>query len=213
MIPRRPRPRARCTLRAMPTRIAPLAALAVLALAAALAAPRAADAEEPPDAEAASPVTTPLRPGWNMAAWLGEDAPVQALFDAVPEIEYAIAWDAEAQRERRARPRSILRDGLTRLTTGMGLWLLVGGDAPVEWTREASEGSVLLELRAGRNRVGWTGRDGAPAAEALGASATASSPPRAGTRRRSATSATAPARRTRRTRCAPSAAATPSRSS
>ena len=63
-----------------------------------------------------------------MAAWLGEDAPVQALFDAAPEIEYAIAWDAEAQRERRARPRSILRDGLTRLTTGMGLWLLVGGD-------------------------------------------------------------------------------------
>ena len=52
----------------MPTRIAPLAAaLAVLALAAAFAAPRAA-AEEPADAEAASTVTTTLRPGWNMAA-------------------------------------------------------------------------------------------------------------------------------------------------
>ena len=151
----------------MPTRIAPLAAaLAVLALAAALAAPRAA-AEEPADAEAASTVTTLLRPGWNMAAWLGEDAPVQALFDAVPELDFAMAWDAETQRERRARPRSIIRDGLTRLTTGMGLYLLVDGDAPVEWTREAAPGSVLLELREGRNRVGWTGRDGAPAAEAL----------------------------------------------
>ena len=151
----------------MPTRIAPLAAaLAVLALAAAFAAPRAA-AEEPADAEAASTVTTLLRPGWNMAAWLGEDAPVQALFDAVPELDYARAWDAETQRERGARPRSILRNGLTRLTTGMGLWLRVGGDAPVEWTREAAPGSVLLELREGRNRVGWTGRDGAPAAEAL----------------------------------------------
>ena len=151
----------------MRARIAPLAAaLAVLALAAALAAPRAA-AEDPPDAEAASTVTTTLRPGWNMAAWLGEDAPVQALFDAVPELDYAKAWDAETQRERGARPRSILRNGLTRLTTGMGLWLRVGGDAPVEWTREASAGSVLLELREGRNRVGWTGRDGVPAAEAF----------------------------------------------
>ena len=49
----------------------------------------------------------------------------------------------------------------------MGLWLMVGGDAPAEWTREAPPDGVLLELRAGRNIVGWTGRDGIPAAEAL----------------------------------------------
>ena len=148
-------------------RRAPLAAaLAALALAAALAAPPAA-AGDSPDAEAATAVTTVLHPGWNMAAWLGEDAPVSAIFGAVPEIDLVSAWDAEAQIERRARPRSVLRDGLTRLTTGMGLQLRVGGGEAVEWTQEAAPGSVLLELHEGRNVVGWMGRDGVPAAEAL----------------------------------------------
>ena len=148
-------------------RRAPLAAaLAALALAAALAAPPAA-AGDSPDAEAAAAVTTVLHPGWNMAAWLGEDAPVSAIFGAVPEIDLVSAWDAEAQIERRARPRSVLRNGLTRLTTGMGLQLRVGGDEAVEWTQEAAPGSVLLELHEGRNVVGWMGRDGVPAAEAL----------------------------------------------
>ncbi len=135
-------------------------------LAAALVAPPAA-AQDSPDAEAASTVTTTLQPGWNMAAWLGEDAPVSAIFGAVPELELVSAWDAEAQIERRARPRSVLRDGLTRLTTGMGLWLRVGGGEAVEWTQEPAAGSVLLELREGRNVVGWMGRDGVPAAKAL----------------------------------------------
>ena len=167
-----PRPPARSAWRILPAmlRRAPLAAaLAALALAAALAAPPAA-AQDSPDAEAASTVTavtTTLQPGWNMAAWLGEDAPVSAIFGAVPELELVSAWDAEAQIERRARPRSVLRDGLTRLTTGMGLWLRVGGDEAVEWTQEPAAGGVLLELREGRNVVGWTGRDGVTAAEAL----------------------------------------------
>ena len=148
-------------------RRAPLVAvLAALALAAALAAPPAA-AQDSPDAEAASTVTTTLHPGWNMAAWLGEDAPVSAIFGAVPELDLVSAWDAEAQIERRARPRSVPRDGLTRLTTGMGLWLRVGGDEAVEWTQGPAPGGVLLELREGRNVVGWTGRDGVTAAEAL----------------------------------------------
>ena len=151
-------------------RRAPLAAaLAALALAAVLAAPPAA-AQDSTDAEAASTVTavtTTLHPGWNMAAWLGEDAPVSAIFEAVPELDLVSAWDAEAQIERRARPRSVLRDGLTRLTAGMGLWLRVGGDEAVEWTQEPAAGGVLLELREGRNVVGWTGRDGILAAEAL----------------------------------------------
>ncbi len=169
MIPR-PARALRVAYHAAMLRRAPLAAaLVALALAAILAAPPAA-AQDSTDAEAASTaaaVTTTLHPGWNMAAWLGEDAPVSAIFEAVPELDLVSAWDAGAQIERRARPRSVLRDGLTRLTAGMGLWLRVGGDEAVEWTQEAAPGSVLLELREGRNVVGWTGRDGATAAEAL----------------------------------------------
>ena len=67
----------------MHVRLAPrsvIAAVAAAVVLAVLAAPRAA-AEEPPA------VATVLQPGWNMAAWLGPDAPVQAIFDAVPELE------------------------------------------------------------------------------------------------------------------------------
>ena len=53
------------------------------------------------------------------------------------------------------------------LTTGAGLWLYVVGGASVEWVHEPYRDSVLLELRAGRNLVSWTGRDGVPAARAF----------------------------------------------
>ena len=144
------------------SRRAPLAALAALALAAALAAPRG-DA----GAEAPTAVTTTLRPGWNMAAWLGPDAPVQAIFGEIPQLVRAQAWDAAARRYRIANRRSIPADGLERLTAGMGLWLWIGGREEVAWERPALAGGALLDLRAGRHLVGWAGRDGATAAEAF----------------------------------------------
>ena len=143
-------------------RLAPLAALAALALAAALAAPRGAAAAEEP-----STVTTVLRPGWNAAAWLGPDAPVQAVFDEIPRLVQAQAWDSAESRYRIANRRAIPDGGLERLATGMGLWLWLGGDEAFEWRREAIEGGALFDLPAGSHLVGWTGPDGASAAVAF----------------------------------------------
>ena len=69
-------------------RLAPilLAPLALLALGAALtpgdgSLPMALDESSPRDT-----ITTDLHPGWNTAAWLGPDAPVPELFDAIPAL-------------------------------------------------------------------------------------------------------------------------------
>ena len=138
------------------------AALAAFVLGVSLmstSAPATASASE------AGTLTTQLQPDWNMVAWLGSEAPVSELFDAVPVLTHIYAWNSEEQRYQRALPTSTPLHGLRRLTTGMGLWLLVGGDSPVEWTRAISEDYVLLSLPAGRNLVGWAGRDGEPFAE------------------------------------------------
>ena len=123
-----------------------------------------ATADEPE----AQTLTTQLLPGWNMVAWLGPETPAPELFDAIPALRQISAWDSEEQRYRRALRTGTPPDGLRRLTVGMGLWLRVGGNEPVEWTRPLYEGHVLLSLRSGRNLVGWTGRDGASFAEAAG---------------------------------------------
>ena len=122
-----------------------------------------------PEGEAEEPgtITTTLHPGWNMAAWLGPEAPVTDIFDAVPALVRVGGWDAVEQRYRWRMPNIVPRNGLRVLTTGMGLWLELGGDAPVEWTRDAREESVLLSLDLGRNLVGWAGRDGFATTEAF----------------------------------------------
>ena len=144
-------------------RTALLAALAALLLAAGALAPTHASAsEEPPDGET---ITTVLHPGWNMVGWVGPETPTRELFDALPTLRQASAWDAEAKEYRRARRRS--ETDLPMLTPGMGLWLLLGGNAPVSWTRAVSDEGVLLPLHAGLNLVGWTGDDGTPVGEAV----------------------------------------------
>ena len=116
----------------------------------------------------AGTLTTQLQPGWNMAGWLGPDAPVSELFEAVPALERVYAWDSAHERYQRALPNTTPLHGLRRLKTGMGLWLRVGGDSAVEWTRPVSEDHVLLSLPAGRHLVGWTGRDGEAFADSAG---------------------------------------------
>ncbi len=120
------------------------------------------------DEPGSATLTTQLLPGWNMVAWLGPEASVSELFDAIPALRQVSAWDSDEQRYRRALRANTPHDGLTRLTTSMGLWLRVGGDEPVQWTRVLYEGHVLLSLRSGLNLVGWTGRDGESFAQSAG---------------------------------------------
>ncbi|MDE2697050.1 MAG: carboxypeptidase-like regulatory domain-containing protein [Chloroflexota bacterium] len=141
--------------------IALLAVLVVLATAPTRA---SAQSEDAADSET---VTTTLHPGWNMVGWLGPDAPASDLFEAIPALQRALAWDAEHQRYQRRTRTSISRYGLRDLQPGMGLWLVLGGDEPFEWTRPVVAGGVLASLRAGRNLVGWAGTDGMAIEEAL----------------------------------------------
>ena len=143
------------------------AALVVLVVGAALAGESgraSAESDESPDP---GTITTVLQPGWNMVGWLGPEAPATDLFEAIPALVRASAWDAAEQRYQRRTRTSVARYGLRDLEPGMGLWLELGGDAPFEWTRPAPEGGVLLSLRAGDNLVGWAGRDRTAIEDAL----------------------------------------------
>ena len=103
------------------------------------------------------PVTTVLYPGWNMVGWIGDDAPVSDLLHSIPAIESVAAWDADTRRYLWARPGGPLPGGLGELTTGMGLWLRLGGSEEVEWAQQPADRKVLIHLRPGRNLVAWTG--------------------------------------------------------
>ena len=142
------------------------AALLLLVAIALAGAPARASAESgaPPEGQT---ITTTLRPGWTMIAWLGPDATVAELFDAIPALERVSIWDAAGQHYA-SWPRSrVPRDGERRLTAGAGAWLRLGGDAAVEWTRPAASGGALLSLSAGANLVGWLGDDGTVVGAAL----------------------------------------------
>ena len=138
-----------------------LAALALGALVAGTPARASATPEDPGTA------TTVLEPGWNMVAWLGPEAPATDLFEAVPALRRAWAWDAEHQRYLSRTRTSVPLHGLRTLDPGMGLWLDLGGNAPFDWRQDVAPGGVLVSLRAGQNLVGWAGADGMEPGEAL----------------------------------------------
>lgn len=123
-------------------RFAFAAVLAAFALGVALA-PLSASSDAP--AADADAITTRLLPGWNLAGWIGPDTPTQRAFERLPALVRIGAWDSEAQRYLRASRGRY--EELPTLTPGMGLWMLVSGSEPVEWTRPAEPDGVLLEFR------------------------------------------------------------------
>ena len=139
-------------MRARNPRSTLLAALAVLLLATGLTPAQANASEDSDEAPEAETITTVLHPGWNMVGWVGPDTPVSELFELLPQLRRVSAWDAEAKEYRRARRYN--QADLPTLTPGMGMWLLLGGDAPVSWTRAVSDEGVVLPLHAGLNLVG-----------------------------------------------------------
>lgn len=141
-------------------RFALAAVLAAFAVVLAAFAPGAALA--PPPASAGAPaadagaIATRLLPGWNLAGWIGPETPSRQAFEDLPALALIRTWDSEGQRYLSA---SRGRYGeLPALTPGMGLWMLVRGNAPAEWTRPAAPDGVLLEIRPGRNLVAWADR-------------------------------------------------------
>ena len=119
-------------------------------------------------ADSGETVTTELQPGLNLAGWTEAEASVEAIFDAIPELELVYAWDAENQRFRwAARVDSLLHGDLETLTPGMGLWLAIAGGEPVTWTRPLIPQTGLAPLHEGWNLVVWAGDDGIATSDAL----------------------------------------------
>ena len=116
-------------------------------------------------------VTNELQPGWNLAGWLGAEASIESLFDQIPRLALAYAWDADRQRYAQAsRLGGRLVGDLRVVTPGMGLWLYLRGTERVAWTRDAVDEGLLRStvLRPGWNQVTWMGLDGIPLAATVG---------------------------------------------
>ena len=116
--------------------------------------------------EDAPTIVTVLHPGWNLIGWVEEATPVERLFEAVPQIERAYAWDSLDQRWLVAFPRAGLGN-LRTLLPGMGLRVVVSGDVAVEWKRPRGEYVDQTPIRPGWNLVAWQGLDHVPSPVAL----------------------------------------------
>ncbi len=121
-----------------------------------------------PAAAADDTVTTELQPGLNLTGWTQSMASVEAIFDAIPELDLVYAWDAENQWFRwAARTETGVLGDLETLTPGMGLWLSITGREPVTWTRQFVEAAAVARLTEGWNLVIWGGEDNMTSEEAL----------------------------------------------
>ena len=119
----------------------------------------------------ASSVTNELRPGWNLAGWLGAETGIESLFEQIPGLALVYAWNTDEQRFVPALPPGGgLAGELELLTPGLGLWLYLGGTESVAWTRDAVDEGLLRKrvLRPGWNLVTWMGLDEIPLAAAVG---------------------------------------------
>ena len=152
-----------------PSLRAALAVALALALGAGLASGSGTAAAESPDeatadestADEPATITTELHPGWNLIGWIGPETPVADLFEEIAALEQVSALDAQAGSYVAAnRGAGSATGSLSRLTPGMGLWLKVGGDEIVAWTRPAPAESVLLQLYEDANDAAWFGGPG-----------------------------------------------------
>ncbi|MYE45222.1 MAG: hypothetical protein F4X25_00415 [Chloroflexi bacterium] len=125
-----------------------LAALAALLFTAGLA----HTSEASDGASEGGTITTLLHPGWNMVGWVGPETPTSELFDALPQLQTVGAWDASAGAYRYEWRG--LKNDVPAVTPGMGLWLYLGGDRQLYWTRPGTSDGVVLRLGAGRRLVG-----------------------------------------------------------
>lgn len=137
-----------------PRRLRPalLAAVAALLLATGLAPAQATASDDSGESAEAETITTVLHPGWNMVGWIGPETPTSELFEALPELRRVSAWDASKGAYRRAFRDSYAE--LPSVTPGTGLWLHLGGDRQVHWTRAGTSYGAVARLQAGLNLVG-----------------------------------------------------------
>ena len=103
---------------------------------------------------------TRLDPGDNFVGWVGKAMPIRDLFEVVPAIDIAYAWDAKWGRWLFAAPSVPDRLwSLHRLEPGVAYRVRIGGTRAVFWERPLVPVIGLVELERGVNLVTWLGRD------------------------------------------------------
>ena len=116
-------------------------AIALLALSA-ISAPPTAAAQEPAGTDTVEANIVDLHPGtWNQTTWVGAEVGLVGIFRAVPEVQYAYAWNAEERTWYFA-----IRDGFTTggwLQPEMHIFLWIAEEETVEWRQEAYVPPVL----------------------------------------------------------------------
>ena len=147
--------------------LAVIAAVVLVALAGGIGSAGALASSGTDERDDAETITTTLYPGWNLVGWVGPDTPTSELFGEIPALRQVWSWESSSQRYQSWTRNSTSPHALKQVTRGMGLWLLIGGEAPVEWSRAVSDEGALLALSAGRNLVGWTGEEGLGVGEAV----------------------------------------------
>lgn len=111
-----------------------------------------------------------LLPGWNLVPWFGAETAASEAFAGIGEaLSAAFTWNAPAQRFRSFNPQLPASvNSLDRLSTGVAIWILIGGDAQIRWTQPDGKLPTEWSLAAGFNLVVWGGADGVAIAEGLG---------------------------------------------
>ncbi len=106
-------------------------------------------------------IATALYPGWNLVGWIHADAPVNDVFQQIPELE-SVHGEGSAHRD---GPDS--SGPLRELQTGRGYWFFVGGGETVEWIRPAEPATRRFHLEPRKQLVAWAGRSGMEMVDAL----------------------------------------------
>ena len=89
-------------------------------------------------------VNNELQPGWNLVGWVHAEAGIDSLFESVPGLALAYAWDADQQRFLSTfRLGGRYAGSLTALTHGMSLRLYLAGRESVTWTRDPVDEGLL----------------------------------------------------------------------
>ena len=112
-----------------------------------------AESDEP-DTQA---VTVWLEPGWNFVGWLGQDGPIDGLFEQVGEVVEVYAQAAADTDARTLTWRPVLRGSDRIIRSGEALWIRIEAERSVRWRQDALREMPDLPLRRGQHAVVWAG--------------------------------------------------------
>jgi hypothetical protein len=103
--------------------------------------------------------TITLTPGFNLVVWGDTDVAAEDLVTILPSAVGAVfAWNVDTAEFDTFRPEGpAFVNTLTQVDAGAAVWLLVEGDAAVEFEQNDIDAPRQLSVRGGLDLLGWTG--------------------------------------------------------